>query len=522
MIETRRLIETRRARPARRASRPSSLLVIVATLCALTATIPLVYLVVRVVDAGVPALVETLLRERVLQLTANSVLLAVVVTASSTVLGTASAWILVRMRVPFPRIALLLAALPIAVPSYLASYGWLVIFPTLNGFWPSWLVMTAVCTPYVMLPVAAVLRGASGDLEAVARTLGHSPVRAFWAATWPRIRPAALAGALLVCLYTLSDFGAVSMLRYQTLTWGIHSAYGASFDRNQAAVLALLLVVIAIAVVGGERRVRDRVDFGTGRPATRAAASNWWLLPLGAVVYAAPIAGVLVPVAGFASRLVEAETIRALDLARLVDAVGATVALAVAGSLATVAIALPIAALAARHRNRFASVIESIGYLGHALPGIVVGLALVFFSLAVVPALYQTVVVLVFAYIVLFLPKAIGSARSGIEAVPDSLVAVARTLGLTPLRTWWRVTARLAAPSIGVGALLVGIAVMKELPATLLLRPTGISTLAVELWNRTEITEFAAAAPYAAALVVVAAVPAFVLSGVRGVAKEDA
>jgi iron(III) transport system permease protein len=119
------------------------------------------------------------------------------------------------------------------------------------------------------------------------------------------------------------------------------------------------------------------------------------------------------------------------------------------------------------------------------------------------------------------MPKAIGTARSGFAAVPDSLVAVSRTLGLSPLATWWRVNARLALPGIAVGALLVAISVMKELPATLLLRPTGISTLDTELWARTTVFEFGAAAPYAAALVLVAAVPAVLLSGIRGVAKEE-
>ncbi|MGB3375118.1 MAG: ABC transporter permease subunit, partial [Microbacterium sp.] len=282
-------LEVKRVRPARTTpTSPPLLLVIIAALCALTAAIPLVYLVVRVADAGAAALIETLLRERVLRLTANSVLLAVAVTASSTVLGTASAWILVRLRVPFPRIALLAAALPLAVPSYLASYGLLVLAPTVHGFWPSWLVMTAVCTPYVALPVAAALRGAPADLEAVARTLGRNSAQAFWAATWPRVRPAALAGALLVSLYTLSDFGAVSMLRYQTLTWGIHSAYGASFDRNQAAVLALLLVVLALIVVAGERRIRGRVDTSTLRAVARVTPRRWSLAPLGVVVFASP------------------------------------------------------------------------------------------------------------------------------------------------------------------------------------------------------------------------------------------
>ncbi len=312
------------------------------------------------------------------------------------------------------------------------------------------------------------------------------------------------------------------MLRYQTLTWGIHAAYGATFDRNQAAVLALLLVVLALIVVAGERRIRDQVEARAVRTVARVAPQGWSLVPLGLVVFASPIVGVLVPVIGLATRLVQADTVHTLDAGRLAGAVGTTLVLALVASAVTVALALPIAALAARYRGRLVSVIESVGYLGHALPGIVIGLALVFFSLAVVPALYQTAVVLVFAYAVLFMSKAIASVRSGIATVPDSLVAVARTLGLSPAQAWWRVTARVAAPSIGVGALLVAIAVMKELPATLLLRPTGTTTLAVELWTRTEVSEFSAAAPYAAALVLVAAVPAFVLSGVRGVAREDA
>jgi iron(III) transport system permease protein len=514
--------EGRRTRPSRvRLPSAPPWLLVLAGLCALAAAIPLVYLVVRTADAGISVLVDTVLRERVLRLASNSVLLAIAVTLSCLVLGAGVAWVLSRLRIPAGRVGLLLTALPLAVPSYLAAYGWLVSVPTLNGFFPSWLVMTAVCTPYVALPVAAALRGASGDLEAVARTLGRTPLQSFREATLPRIRPAAAAGALLVCLYTLSDFGAVSMLRYQTLTWGINSAYGASFDRNQAAILALLLVVLALVVVAGERRSRGTVTAPPARPVPLITPRRAMLPLVATVVLAAPVAGVAIPLTGMLTQLLEAETIRAIDVGRLADAISTTMLLAIGAALVGVALALPIAALAARYRGRLVQAIESVGYLGHALPGIVVGLSLVFFSLAVVPALYQTVVILVFAYAVLFMPKAIGSARSGIEAVPTDLIAVSRSLGLSASQSWWRVTARMALPSIGVGALLVAIAVMKELPATLLLRPTGVSTLAVELWNRTEVVEFGSAAPYAAALVLLAAVPAFLLSGVRAVAKEE-
>lgn len=505
---------------ARRSAAPAWLLTL-AALCAVTAAIPLAYLIARTTDAGFAELVDTLLRARVLQLALNSVLLAAAVTASCLALGTTSAWVLTRVRIPAPRTMLLISALPLAVPSYLASYGWLVWFPTLNGFWASWLIMTAVCTPYVALPVAAALRGTSGELEAVARTLGRGPWGSFRAATWPQIRPATIAGALLVCLYTLSDFGLVSMLRYQTLTWGINSAYGASFDRNQAALLALMLVVLAFTVVAGEKRFRGQVDRRTSRGRAPLQQPGRGFAALLALLLAAPVTGVVVPFVGLTTRLLEAATLREIDVARLFGAIVATLGLAVAGAVTAILLALPIAVLATRYRGRLVAAVEAVGFLGHALPGIVVGLSLVFFALAAVPALYQTTVVLVFGYAVLFMPKAIGTMRSGIAAVPVDLVDVSRMLGLSPLRTWWRVTVRLALPGVGVSALLVAISVMKELPATLLLRPTGISTLATELWTRTTVFEFGAAAPYAATLVLLAAVPAVVLSGIRGVAKEE-
>jgi iron(III) transport system permease protein len=229
----------------------------------------------------------------------------------------------------------------------------------------------------------------------------------------------------------------------------------------------------------------------------------------------------VVPVVGLLSRLLEAETLRAIDVPRLLESIGATLGLALAAAMVAVLVALPIAALAARFSGRLVAVIEAVGFLGHALPGIVVGLSLVFFALAAVPAFYQTSVVLVFAYVVLFMPRAIGTVRSGIAAVPTSLGDVSRMLGLSQFQAWWRVTARLALPGITIGALLVAISAMKELPATLLLRPTGVSTLATELWSRTALFEFGAAAPYAAALVLVAMVPAVLLSGIRGTAREN-
>lgn len=506
---------------SRLGARPPWWLVVASFAVIALVSIPVVYLVLRGSDISAQALMGILTGPRVAGLALNTLALGAAVTLTSLILGTVIAATISRLRIGATKLWLLLSALPLAVPSYLASYGWLVLIPGLNGFVPSFVLLTAVTIPYVILPVAAALRGTSADGEAVARTLGRGPVSAFLSVTWPQVRPAAIAGALLVFLYTLSDFGLVAMLRFQTLTWGIQQAYAASFDRSQAAVLALLLVVIAVVVVGAERSARGQVRHSVAHHlALEPVRAPFRVLVISLI--ATPIViGVVVPLIGLGIRLLEAETLASLDILRLVTATGNTIGVSLAAAAVALMLALPIAALAARYSSRFVATLESLGYLSNALPGIVVGLSLVFFSLAVLPGLYQTLVVLVFAYAVLFMPKALGTARSSIENVSGELVSVARTLGATPFQAWYRVTVPLALPGLGIGALLVAITTMKELPATLLLRPTGFDTLATELWSKTAAAEFGVAAPYAAVLVLVAAIPAMILSGVGSIAKEE-
>lgn len=499
--------------------RPPLALLALALAAALVAAIPLVYLLVRVGTSAPAEIAAILSRPRIPQLLLNTGQLVVSVTAATLVIGVASAVLLVRARLRARGLWVVLAALPLAVPSYLAAFGWLAVYPAMQGFWGSFFLLTIVCTPYVTLPVAAALRGGTTGLDDVARTFGYGPWRAFWLGSWPQIRPAALAGSLLVALYVLSEFGAVALMRYPVLTTAIQQAYGSSFNRNYAAILAVVLVVLAILIMFGERSARGRArrESGavSGAPQSRTVALGAWAIPGYLLLVAVPFCAVAVPLAALFSRLVQAETLRELDLLALGQAALNTVLLALIGALIAVLLALPIAVLAARYRGRLVRWIESVGHLSLGLPGIVVGLSLVFFSLSVAPGLYQTVFVLAFAYGVLFMPKAIGAIRSSVAQVPTSLEEVARTLGHSRWQAWWHVTARLARPGIAAGALLTAVAAMKELPATLLLRPTGTSTLATELWARTDVSAYGAAAPYAAALVLLAAVPAFLLSGVR-------
>lgn len=458
---------------------------------------------------------DALWRERTLRLLINSVGLTVVVTASCLAIGVPTAWLITRADLPARRVWMVIAALPLAVPSYVAAYGWIATSPGLHGFLPAWLILTAVSTPYVTLPVAAAMRAADPALEEVARSLGRSPTTAMRQALLPQIAPAAGVGALLVALYVLSDFGAVSMLRFEVFTFAISRQYGSYLGRENAIVMALVLVALALTVIWAERRLRGhsqrwRVGQGSART-TQAVPLGRSTIPALLFLSVAPGAAVVVPTLALFQRLAEG-TRRSLDLPELGTALIATCAFAGAGALLATAFAVPLGMLAARFRGRVVSVLETAGFTGHALPGIVVGLSLVFFSLQVVPGLYQGAFMLIFAYAVLFLPKAIGSVRTSIAQVPPVLDDVARSLGRSPVRASTTITLRLASPGIAAGALLVALTAMKELPATLMLRPTGVDTLATEIWSRTASAAYGAAAPYALALMLVASIPAFLLS----------
>ena len=263
------------------------------------------------------------------------------------------------------------------------------------------------------------------------------------------------------------------MMRFPTLTWGINQAYAASFDRAQAAVLALLLVVLALIVVIGERSARGQVPRQAARAVAPRVIRRRMLVSLLPVVAVAPIIGVAVPLLGLLARLLEAETLRGLDVARLLAAVGSTVGVAVGAALLAVLLALPVAALASRYRGRLVSALESVSYLGHALPGIVVGLSLVFFALAVVPALYQSVVVLVFAYAVLFAPRRSAAMRAGLGDVPlTARRRRARTQQFAPAGVVARDRAAGTSEAVGIGACWWPFAdPWNRSPATLLLRP---------------------------------------------------
>jgi iron(III) transport system permease protein len=496
--------------------RPPLVLLAASGAVALLALAPLAYLAVRAGERGWDTAMAVLWRGRTAELAIRSVALAAAVTAACVVVGVLAAWLVTRSDLPGRRMWTVLLALPLAVPSYVAGFTWIAEWPSLAGFSGAFIVLTAVSYPLVLLPVAASLRTADPATEEVSRSLGRGPVRTFLSVTLRRVWPSASAGGLLVALYVLSDFGAVSLMRYEAFTLGIYTSYRASFDRTPAAVLGCVLVVLAVLMAAGEaiarRRASSRVGSGTPRALTPASLGRWRVPALVAVALVVIVA-LGVPVLSLVRWLLAGRT-SGIELGTLGSATLATVEVSALGALVTTALALPVGMLAARHRGTAVRGVELAAYAGHALPGLVVGLSLVFLGIRLVPDLYQRTPLLVVAYAVLFLPLAVAAVRSAVATAPPVFEEMSRSLGRGRLATFGTVTLPLAAPGVLAGAVLVFLTCAKELPATLLLAPTGTATLATELWTRTSVAAYAEAAPFAALLVVVAAVPAMVLDRV--------
>ncbi|PPK97609.1 iron(III) transport system permease protein [Kineococcus xinjiangensis] len=505
----------RRARGGR--PRPPLLLLGPAVLTAAVALLPLAYLVVRAGEDGPAAVADVLLRERTARLLLRSLALAAAVTAACLAVGVALAWLTVRSDLRHRHAWAVAAALPLAIPTYVAGFAWISFAPQLAGAPGAFLVLTACSYPYVLLPVSAALRRTDPAAEEVARSLGLTPWQVFRRVTLPQLRPALTAGGLLVSLYCLSDFGAVSILRFDTFTLVIYTSYQASFDRTPAAVLSLLLVAVTLVLVLLEWRSQGRASYsrvggGGQRPARPVALGR--LAPvalLGAAAVAVLSLGV--PAAALVHWTVVGAS-RGLPLADLAAAAGTSLGYAALGALVTTLLAVPVGLLAARRGDRLPRVLERISYLGHALPGIVVAFSVVFLTVRYAYPLYQRTPALVLAYVVLFLPLAVGAVHSAAAQFPPALEDAARSAGARTAEVLRRVTLPLAAPGIGAGAALVFLTCMKELPATLLLQPLGSTTLATQLWTETGVAAYSAAAPYAAVLVLLSAVPTYLL-GVR-------
>jgi len=509
-------------RPARRA--PLALWLPGLFAVALT-FIPAYYLAVRSTERGW-APWRRALETSVPDLLQRSLLLAGVVGVASVAVAVPAAWLTTRADLPGRRAWGVLLAVPLAIPSYIVALavvsflgprgtlqGWLEPLgvdrlPEIYGFWGAAFTLTCASYPYVYLVVRAALTAADTSEEEASRSLGHSPFATFWSITLPGLVPAIAAGVLLAVLYTLSDFGAVSLLRYSTFTRDIFIEFSTSFDRTGAAVLGSILGLTTAVILAAELGVRTWLARGRKRKqaVVRPVALGRWTWPAVAFLGGVVMLALVMPVGVLVYWLVNG--IRAdAEFPALGEAARHSLTMALSGAVLTVLIALPLAILAARYGGLLARTAEQAAYLSHALPGLVVALALVFFGIRYATDLYQTSWMLLLAYVILFAPNALSALRASLLRQPMNLEDAAASLGKSPMVAVLTVTAPLARPGITAGLALVFLTIIKELPATLILSPPGYETLPGLVWSRSTDALYAGAALPALVLIGLAAIP---------------
>ncbi len=434
----------------------------------------------------------------------NSITIAVAVAAACAVLGTTLAWLVTRTDLPGRRIWRVVLPLPLVIPSFVGATALLAAFgrgglvpfiPRIEGFWGAFLVLTLLSYPYVYLPVSARLSTTLPSLEEASRLLGHRPASTVLRVVLPQIRHTVAAGTLLVALYALSDFGAVSLMRFDTATRVIFASR--LFDRSTSLTLGLVLALLALGVAGAERletrRWRPVTGVGTHQITYHLGrASAPALLMVAAVAAAALVA----PLAVFVSWVIRGSATVGVGYEGLGDSLafllsptlGSAVA-AVVAAIVAVAVTFPVAVAAARPRGRVPAIAALIVTSVFALPGLVVALAVVFWAVQApepLAGLYQTFPLLVFAYVLHFGAQAMGATRSAALDVPRLYDDAGRTLGAGPRRRFLRIELPLLRPGVLTGAGLVMLSTLKELPATLLLAPIGFETLATRIWGAAE------------------------------------
>ncbi len=492
---------------------PRGLLAACIVVAAVVAT-PVVITAVQAFQGGTAAVTHAFTSHSTPGLIGRTVAVALLATPLAGVFGLGSAWLIERTRLPGRRLWSLLVVAPLVLPQFVTSYAYAGLSGSLTGFWGSVSITAFSYYPIVFLLVAAGIRVMDPALEETARSLGLTGWATFRRAVLPQLRPALYGGLLLVTLDSLVEFGAFAAFHYQTFAISIYAQYQLSFSASGAAALSSVSVVLCVLILFAEARLRGGVNYTRISAGSRRAADRH---RLGLATPFALLAMTLLAAAGVGISLgmlvhwFTQGSSAAVDLHYLWPAALTSVLLGLAAALLTIVMALPVAILAVRHFGPAVTMLERCMYLAFALPELVAAVALAYAASHLAPALYESVVLVVLAEAMLFLPFALVALRSTLGLIEPALEESSRSLGLGPLRTLWRVTLPLARPGLAAAGVLVFSFVLADLPTAQVLLPPGMYTLGTQFNANARAVSFAAAAPYGAVLVGLAMIATFVL-----------
>lgn len=491
------------------------LLLAVSGVVAAVLLLPLVFLLIEASGAGLSTVAHLIWRPLTATLLWNTVRLTVVVTLLCAFIGTLAAFCVERTDLPGRHIWAVLVVVPFAIPDFIVSFGWASLSTWVEGFRGAVLVMTLAVYPLVYLPVAASFRSADPGLEEAARSLGVGRARTFLRVTLGQARGAILGGCVLVALVLLAEYGAFEILGYRTFTTEIFTEFQVSFDVPTACALSLVLVLISVAVLGGELLFRGGGRVVRTGPLAQREMRRHRLGRAKAPVLAAfaLLVGLAlgVPV-GSSIYWIFARSTHAIAGVSIADAAWHTALYSAAAAALATVLALPVALQAVRHVDKLGRLLERSTYIVLAVPGVVVAFALSYFAERYLGGFgYQSAALLVLAYTILFFPLALVGVRASVAYAPVAFEEAARSLGQGRSAVFFRVTLPLIGPGLAASFCLVFLAAVTELTATLILVPTGVQTLATQFWAYEQNLSYGQAAPFALVIIAVAAVPSYVL-----------
>ncbi len=513
--------KTRQMKSAlRKVSHHSSLLatVLIALLCALPH--------VGVLVAAFSGTLETLshLAETVLtRYTLTTLALVVMVGAGTCALGTGAAWLVTMTEFPGRKWLEVALVIPLAFPAYVLAYAYTHIldhpgivqstlrdvmgwgprdywFPEVRSVGGAAVMLILVLYPYVYLLARTSFHGQSATMFYAARSLGKSAFGTFVSVSLPMARPAIAAGVLLTAMETIADFGTVSYFGVQTFATGIYTSWFSMADRAAAAQLSLGLLAFALLLAMLERSNRGNARYtaiAAKEPLERVQLRGSNAVGATVLCLIPVVCGVLIPAIALFVMALDSE--QNLLSSRYLGFIQNTVTLALIAALLTVCAALLLGAFHRSFGGRAASAALYVGRLGYAVPGgvIAVGLLIPFasfdnaldawmretFDVSTGLLFTGSIWVLIAAYMIRFLAAALGAYEGGISAISRNMDAAARVLGQNMWGVVRRVHMPILTPSLLTAALIVFVDVMKELPATLIMRPFNYDTLAVQAYR---------------------------------------
>ena len=465
--------------------------------------LPLIYLITRSIEASASTWIS-LFSIRSLQTLGRSLLLMSTVTFMSLIIAIPLAWTTARTNLPMRKIWTILVILPLVMPSFIAAFLFTSALgprgllqnllekpfgvkelPGLEGLIGATIVLALLSYPYIFLAIRGSINNIDPSIEESAKALGKNSLKVFTTITLPHLKPALIAGSLFVALYTLSDFGAVSLMRYNTFTWTIYQQYGSVIDRSTSAALSIALVSTALMILILEQNIRGREKYhriGSGSSRKpKIIDLGFWKYPITLLFITISSAALLIPVSilifWLFRGLLHGESI-ILSLNTVLN----SVIVAVIATTITALLALATSIKLIRYPNIMNRFIEPISFIGYALPGVVVGISLVFFATRFAMPIYQSVFLLIIGYIILFFPISLGIIRAALMQINPKIEESAKSLKHSNLSILTKITIPIMKSGLLMSLSMVFLLTLKELPATLILAPLDFHTLATQVW----------------------------------------